>query len=263
MPAMKNPRKYGHAPFSVAVVHGGPGAAGEMAPVARELAAGRGVLEPMQTAATLEGQIEELRSIVEEHGDIPVTLIGFSWGAWLSFLFAAHHGASVKKLILVASGPFEEKYTERLLVTRLSRLPAPEREEVESLIQIIHKPAAEEKNRTMERLGELITKADAFDPLAHEPEAVDCRADIFISMWREAAELRRSGRLLQPAGKIQCPVVAIHGDYDPHPAEGVRKPLSAVLKNFRFVLLEKCGHRPWIERHAAEEFYRILEEELG
>ena len=28
--------------------------------------------------------------------------------------------------------------------------------------------------------------------------------------------------------KIKCPVVAIHGDYDPHLAEGVREPLSRV-----------------------------------
>ena len=259
---MKNPRTYGRAPFGVAVVHGGPGAAGEMAPVARKLAAGRGVLEPMQSAATLDGQLDELWGAVEEYGELPVTLIGFSWGAWLSFLLAARHGAAVKKLILVASGPFEEKYTERLLLTRLSRLAAGEREEVESLIQFIHNPAAEEKNRAMERLGELITKADAFDPMAHDPEAVDYRADIFMSVWQEAAELRRSHRLLQQAENIQCPVVAIHGDFDPHPAEGVREPLTAVLKSFRFVLLQKCGHRPWIERRAADEFYRILEEEL-
>ncbi|NBD34478.1 MAG: alpha/beta hydrolase, partial [Chloroflexi bacterium] len=31
-------RTYGHPPFDVAVIHGGPGAGGEMAPVAHELA---------------------------------------------------------------------------------------------------------------------------------------------------------------------------------------------------------------------------------
>jgi len=57
-------------------------------------------------------------------------------------------------------------------------------------------------------------------------------------------------------------VVAIHGDYDPHPAEGVQKPLSALIEEFRFVLLKKCGHTPWLERQAQEEFYKVLEEEL-
>ena len=57
-------------------------------------------------------------------------------------------------------------------------------------------------------------------------------------------------------------MVAIHGDYDPHPAEGVQKPLSALIEEFRFVLLKKCGHTPWLERQAQEEFYKVLEEEL-
>jgi hypothetical protein len=38
--------------------------------------------------------------------------------------------------------------------------------------------------------------------------------------------------------------------------------LSNVLKDFRFILLKKCGHKPWIERHARVEFYKILQEEL-
>ena len=61
--------------------------------------------------------------------------------------------------------------------------------------------------------------------------------------------------------KIKCPVVAIHGDYDPHPAEGVKKPLLKVVKNFRFILLKNCGHKPWIEQKAKDEFYIILKKE--
>jgi len=80
---LKNYRTYGSAPYAVAVVHGGPGAAGEMAPVAQELARGRGVLEPLQTATSLAGQVDELRVTLESHAVPPVVLIGFSWGAWL------------------------------------------------------------------------------------------------------------------------------------------------------------------------------------
>ncbi len=93
---MENSRKYGKKPFKVAVVHGGPGAPGEMAPVARELSADRGVLEPLQTATIIEGQVRELKVILEKNGDIPVMLIGFSWGAWLSFILTAQYPALVK-----------------------------------------------------------------------------------------------------------------------------------------------------------------------
>ena len=63
-PQMRNFRTYGTGPFALAVIHGGPGAPGEVAPVARELACERGVLEPLQAAASLEGQVEELRAIL-------------------------------------------------------------------------------------------------------------------------------------------------------------------------------------------------------
>ncbi|MCJ7459613.1 MAG: alpha/beta hydrolase [candidate division Zixibacteria bacterium] len=259
---MKNLRKYGKPPFSIAVIHGGPGAAGEMAPVARELKSNWGVLEPFQTENSINGQVQELKTVLEENGVFPVILIGFSWGAWLSFIFAANYPAFLRKLILVGSGPFEEKYAVGIQKTRLNRLSQKDRKEAESLIRVLNDPAAEDKGKVFSRLGELFLRTDAYDPVTQESEAIDFRVDIFQRVWKEAEKLRRSGKLLQLGESIKCPVVAIHGDYDPHPAEGVQKPLSSVLKDFRFILLKNCGHNPWIEQKAREEFFRILREEL-
>jgi pimeloyl-ACP methyl ester carboxylesterase len=244
------------------MIHGGPGAAGEMASVARELASGWGVLEPLQTKASLEGQIQELRSVLEEKADLPASLIGFSWGAWLSFLVVARYPNLVRKLILIASGPFEERYAAGIEGTRLSRLSEEERTEVESLFEILDDPTAQDKDQAFARFGVLFSKADAFDPIESESEVVRYEPDIFRAVWPEAAELRKSGKLLRLAEDIKCPVVAIHGDYDPHPADGVQKPLSAILPNFRFISLSNCGHKPWTERQARDRFYEILKEEL-
>lgn len=259
---MENSRIYGRAPFRVAVIHGGPGAAGEMAPLARELASGCGVLEPLQTAASLEGQVEELRIVLETKGDLPLILIGFSWGAWLSFIAAARYPAIVKKLILIGSGGFEEEYASEIQETRLDRLTKKEQKEVESLLKVIDHPAAEGTNSAFARFGALFSKADAYDPIESASAAVDYRIEIFQAVWPEAAEFRRSGRLLALAKDIKCPVVAIHGGYDSHPAGGVKNPLSSALKRFRFVLLPNCGHRPWIERQAKDKFYAVLKKEL-
>jgi len=57
--------------------------------------------------------------------------------------------------------------------------------------------------------------------------------------------------------------VAIHGDYDSHPAEGVRDTLNDVLADFEFILLKRCGHMPWLEREARDEFFRLLSEQLN
>ncbi len=259
---MLNLRKYGSEPYRVAVIHGGPGAPGEMAPVARELSSLMGILEPLQTAATLEGQVNELKAVLEKDAAIPVTLVGFSWGALLSFIFTSHNPSFVKKLILVGSAPYEGKYAVNITQTRLSRLSETEREQALSLMQTLNDPAVAVKNTPLARLGRLLSKADTYDPLPYDDEVLECRYDVFQSVWKQAEQLRSSGKLLALGKKIECPVFAIHGDYDPHPPEGVKEPLSRVLKDFRFILLEKCGHSPWLERHARERFYNILKEEV-
>ena len=261
-------RMYGNEPYKVVVVHGGPGAAGEVAPVARELGASRGVLEPMHVAMSVDGQVEELKAVLENHADLPATLIGHSWGAWLCFILAAKHPALVKKLILVASGPFEEKYAIEIQETRMRRLDENQREEFASILAILDDPLSSEKDRAFARLGELISAADAYDRIPPSQEELDAMQEVhpsnavFNAVWPEAAALRRGGKLLAFGKKITCPVVAIHGDHDPHPAEGVRVPLSRVLKDFKFILLDHCGHEPWLERQAKERFFEILEQEL-
>ncbi|MBN1272438.1 MAG: alpha/beta hydrolase [Candidatus Aminicenantes bacterium] len=263
---LKNLRKYGNPPFRTAVVHGGPGAAGEMAPVAREMGRRFGVMEPLQTEVTLEGQVEELSRVLKQNGNLPLYLVGYSWGAWLCFILAARYPMLVKKLILVGSGPFEDKYASNMLEKRMEHMNKKDREEVKYLMNVLEGKEPGERNRALARLGLLIEKADAFDPLPkdqNEENNMIIRAGIFLNVWREAAEMRKSGRLLTLAGDIKCPVTAIHGNNDPHPAEGVWKPLQSVIRDFRFILLEHCGHKPWIERQARDKFFRVLDEELS
>jgi pimeloyl-ACP methyl ester carboxylesterase len=260
---LKNVRFYGYKPFTVAVIHGGPGAPGEMAPVARELAPLGGVLEPLQTRDSLEGQVDELRDVLAENAGLPVTLVGFSWGAWLSFIVAARFPETVKKLVLVGSGPFEERYAGGIVPERLNRLSEEERVEFWKIVEGLDDPATRDKDGLMARFGALMAKADAFDPLPAGVEALGYSYEINRKVWEEADRLRASGELLAMGGQIGCPVVAVHGDHDPHPAEGVRGPLARVLKDFRFILLDRCGHEPWLEKWARDRFYEILKNELN
>lgn len=259
---MKNIRKYGIGPFSVAVIHGGPGASGEMAPVAKELALVCGILEPLQTSASLEGQLQELLTSLKKHAEFPITLIGHSWGAWLSFLFAARYSSFVKKLILIGSGVFEKKYALTIMETRLNRLNEVDKLKVHSLKHALNDFNLENKNAAMAQFGKLMAQADSFDPLPFDNEELDVQYEIYQCVWQEAEELRESGKLLEQCKKIQCPVVAIHGDYDSSPPEGIEEPLSKILKDFRFILLKNCGHYPGIERTAKDNFYEIIKNEI-
>ena len=265
---MKSFRKYGSDPFRVVVIHGGPGDAGSVAPIARKLGQTRGVLEPLQTAQTLDGQIEELRLVVEQNATVPVILIGHSWGAWLSALVTATYPELVRKLILVGSGPFEEHYVHKIVENRFKRFSSQEQEEYLHLVEVLNTSQTADSNLSLSRLGELAHKADSYDPIempkdTSSVDLVENPGEIYEGVWSEAARLRQTGELLALTSNIQCPVVAIHGDFDPHPAKGIQEPLAANLKDFRMFILEKCGHNPWYERHAMGTFYQILEHELS
>lgn len=256
-------RKYGKPPYKIAVLHGGPGALGEMASVARELSQEWGIIEPLQTARSLRGQVEELHDVLKENAELPVVLIGFSWGAWIAYLFAAEYPSTVTKIILVGSGPFESKYAEEIIGTRMSRLTKEEQSEFNSIAKKLENKAIHDDNSLFQRFGDLLSKADSYKPIKSSSEEVEVRYDVYESVWPEGERLRKEGKLLEYGRRITCPVVAIHGDYDPHPSDGVRVPLTQTVQNFRFVLLQKCGHKPWVEQEAKDTFYEIVRDEVS
>ncbi|ASB50264.1 alpha/beta fold hydrolase [Alkalitalea saponilacus] len=105
--------------------------------------------------------------------------------------------------------------------------------------------------------------ADSYDYLPFDDDSVKLNIEIHQSIWTEASKLRESGELINFADLISIPVVAIHGDYDAHPIDGVKIPLSKRLTDFRIITITKCGHTPWHERFAKNIFFEILRKELA
>ena len=74
------------------MIHGGPGDIGGMRPVAERLGKTFGVIEPIQSQYTTIALVMELRRQLGLHIKEPITLIGHSWGAWLSLLVSFSGG---------------------------------------------------------------------------------------------------------------------------------------------------------------------------
>ena len=168
-------------------------------------------------------------------------------------------------MILVSCPPFIECSAARLRTRRLARLNDAETAEYIAAAAALGRPATPDSDRLLERLGRLAAKADAYAPIDEVDETGDVRVsgEIYHAVWNEASEMRRSGELLRRAGMVRCPVLAIHGEADSSPAAGVAEPLSGAIEEFRVIVLERCGHTPWLERYAQEEFYRALLAGIG
>lgn len=255
-------RKYGEKAYKIAVIHGGPGAAGSVKPICEELSKFCGILEPLQTEKSVEGQLIELKEILEENTEEPIILIGHSWGSMLVYMFAAKYNHLVKKIILIASGSIEEKYYKDLQENRESKLTEDEKIELKRLQHIFSNPVGHDMNRVFAKFGALMEKLDSYAPIEISNDDSLYNYEIFTKVWPEAHSLRKSGSMYEMGKDIKCEVVAIHGDYDSHPAYGIKASLEKIIAKFRFYKLENCGHSPWTESYARDEFYRILQEEI-
>jgi len=227
-----------------------------LAPLARKLSETAGILEILNSAKSIKGQLFEIYEEVIRHCDLPMIMVGHSWGAWLSWIFTSKYQSLVKKLILIGSPPFEAKYASEIQTTRLKRL---EENNQQSLSDYLQKLGSHNDNDSLfEKTGKLISKADTLDPISDENLVLEYQYNVFKAVWKEAEALRKSGELLDLGKNISCPVVDIHGNYDPHPFQGVHQPLTKMLKDFKMHIIDKCGHYPWNEMQAVDDFYRVL-----
>lgn len=260
---MKNCRMYGPPPYYVAVVHGGPGGPGQVAPIARTLSNKCGVLEPLQTKESLDEQIEELHSILKQHNDSQIILIGHSWGAMLSILCASRFPDRVKKLILISCGPLKANYSsDDVMGRRLERMSADDKLELNRIVKALEDAENTEKNQLFAQLCKLAVRTDSYDLECVDNDLVEVQYNIFKKVWDEVERYRSNGGFEQALKKIACPIVVFHGEFDSHPAEGVIDLLASASKNIKYFRLEQCGHYPWLEKHAKGRFYTLLRNEV-
>jgi pimeloyl-ACP methyl ester carboxylesterase len=258
-------RKHGKPPFNVILIHGGPGALGDLYPLAKDIGSATGVIEALQTKQSIDELIIELDElIVNQSADNEIILAGHSWGAWLAYIYAARYPGKISKLILISSGAFVEYYANELIGVRAKRLSAEQRTKLTVLMNSLNQEVKKQKQDTLfKEIGEMFSDVDSYNPLnVQNPEN---KPDylMYKSIWYEATEMRRSGALYALGTSVVCPVTIIHGDYDPHPVNGVAEPLFQMHDDVQLYILEKCGHTPWKEIFARERFLQILEQEIS
>lgn len=237
IPIMIEVRRYGAAGPTVIALHGGPGAPGSMAPLARALGDEFVVLEPLQRPSggeplTVARHVADLHDIVESLGaSVRPGLVGSSWGAMLALAYAAEHPGRASSIVAIGSGTFDLAARARLreiLAERRAR-------DVEA-------PYTFERGEG----GPLDGDEGSFDKRGHH------------ETWDDMVRLQAAGVYPQAFAAIAEPVLMLHGAYDPHPGTMIRDGLAPYIPQLEYREWERCGHYPWLEKHARDHFYRVL-----
>lgn len=268
-------RTHGSSGPPVIVLHGGPAACGEAAPLARGLADAFRVLEPWQRGSgeeplTVARHVADLRDLIESRcaGGRPA-LVGESWGAMLALAYAAAHPQSAGPVALVGCGTFDPASRARMKAILEERTGEDLRARLERLSLEFPDPDA----RLAKRF-ELTRPLYQYDPAGERwagertdppdesgPGSFDMRAH--TETWNDMLRLQNDGVYPAAFSAIGSPVLMLHGAYDPHPGTMIRDCLLPHIPQIEYREWERCGHAPWLEPAVREEFFGVLREWLA
>lgn len=150
-------RAYGNAPYRVALLHGGPGAPGTLAPLARRLSCFGGMLEHLQTQYDLPSLLHNISEELSPFG--PVVVAGHSWGAWLGLWTAALFPAQVYRLILIGSAPLTDAYVPQITQRRLANLSSSKANRMATALAVLENGNSQQRQTAMAALPALARTA--------------------------------------------------------------------------------------------------------
>jgi len=249
-------RTYGRGPREVVLLHGGPGAQGSVAGLARDLEGRFHVLEPLQRRGgdaplTVARHVEDLAAVAPARA----VLVGWSWGAMLGLSYAATHSDRVRALVLVGCGTYDPA-ARAAYHDAMAKRRGPGWDALLARLDATTDPA--ERTRLFDTLGNLADRAQAYDPLPEEAEALEPDPLGYQETWRDVLRLQEMGAEPAAFRAIEAPVLMLHGREDPHPGPAIRDSLRAHVPHLEYVAFPRCGHVPWRERHARTAFLDVL-----
>ena len=255
-------REYGRSGPVVVLLHGGPGAPGYIAPLARSLSDAFRVLEPFQRGSgsqplTVARHVEDLHDLIEARSPAArPMLVGHSWGAMLGLAYAAAHPDRAAALVLIGCGTFDSESRRRLKAHIDERMDDDLRERMARLDEI------EDRDERFTRMGPLLEEIYSFDRLEHDSEMERCDARAYEESSEDMARLQAAGIFPAAFAAIDIPVLMLHGAVDPHPGSMIRDSLAPHVSQLEYREWERCGHEPWLERAVRDDFLVTLRDWL-
>ena len=252
-------REYGAGAETIVAIHGGPAAASDLGPLARRLGAQWRVLEPYQRGSggrplTVATHVQDLDDLIREHCiGRSVLLVGHSWGAMLSLAYAAEHPTIASALVLIGCGTFTSAARAEFKARLAARLTPTDRATISKIEQ-----TETDANRRVAALGRTMTRVYGYDIDEAENDLAIVDAVAHEATWADMVRLQNEGIYPRAFGAIKCPVLMLHGEVDPPPGRRTSEDLRPHMPQLEYRELPRCGHSPWLERQARDEFFAVL-----
>jgi proline iminopeptidase len=200
---------------------------------------------------TWQTHVEDLAAVIAElHGDAPPLFVGYSWGALLAMLYAIEASASrlsplPSRLALLDPAPisraFRDQFESAFAARSKSEAIQAMRADLAASGLRESDPAAY-KQRTFE-----LSVAGYFADPARAADLTPFRVTgrVQTQVWESLGDFDLAPLL----ATVDVPSLVVHGRQDPIPLESSEAAARAL--HAEIVVLDDCGHVPYVERRAA------------
>ena len=256
------------------VVHGGPGLAHDylfasfsrLAKMRRlvfydQMGSGRSQGFRPDDKVGMDELVEELEGVRKDFGLERFDLAGQSWGAVIAIHYAIRYPQNVKRLLLLEPAPGSSDYLPAFQKTIMDRLGS---EDKEALAGYAKDPGLASDPVPFRKWMNLRFKAYYFDPAKQDMGKLDYfdgeRVKKFFASSAMFGPYLMNFDLYEAMKGIACPVLVVHGEYDPIPTAAVER-MALSLTNAELKIVRESGHFVHVEK--AEEYFIAIEAFLG
>lgn len=189
--------------------------------------------------------VEHLRDFVETLNLKKIHLSGESLGGWVAARFAAKYPRYIHRLVLNTAGGMiaDPNVMERLRTLSLNAVKNPDRETTRKRLEFLMEDPAMVTEDLVESRFAIYRQPDMLSAM----ENIMCLQDMDTRLRNLLTE--------DELAKIQAETLVLWTTHDPTAAVSVGQKLAGLIKNSRFVVMEKCGH--WPQYEDPDTFNRI------
>lgn len=196
---------------------------------------------------TWRTQVNDLIKVVNEFDLAPLSILGYSWGALLAMLHALDAARDPgirhpRRLLLMSPAPISRKLRNAFEAEMNRRQLSPEVAELRA--ELAASGLRErDPDAYRQRAFELSVAGYFADPRkATNLTPFRVTGKVQQSVWESLAHFD----LAPDLDTIRCPSMIIHGRQDPIPIQSSETAASQM--GSRFVVIDKCGHVPYVEQ---------------
>ena len=213
-------------------------------------------------ATTLDVQhfVDDIEAIRRRIGVEKIGLLGHSWGAMLALYYAALYPQHVAAQVLVSTGPLTPEMSAVAHANILQHLQAHERADYERLSAARREAIQAGDLQKQIELHQFRTTTYTTRAWFYYPEVRDRFNQEWLATYNYnpnvglyASASAQKFPIFKRLEGLAMPTLIIQGQQDYTPISQVYT-LRDTLANVELVLINECGHVPWLEQH--DVFYQ-------